>query len=617
MSQPGQQPQLVQNQVPQNQQVTPSSPVTNGMPNGLPPNANNLQRPLSASLYVGDLDPEVGESLLFDIFKQVGPVVSIRVCRDAVTRRSLGYAYVNFHNIVDAERALDTLNYSTIKNQPCRIMWSHRDPSIRKSGDANVFIKNLDKQIDNKALYDTFSTFGNILSCKVVTDETGGSKGYGFVHYETKEAAEDAINSINGMCLNDKIVYVGHFIPKKDRKPVDPDETFTNIYVKNVPENMDENEIYEMFSAFGKITSHHLSKDDMGKSKGFGFINYENHEEALAAVNEMHEKVVGQDGFEKTLYVARAQKKAERKAALMEKYKKLREERISKWQGVNLYIKNLDDSVDEEQLRNAFIEFGNITSVKIMCDEKGNSRGFGFVCFSKPEEATKAVTEMNTKMLANKPLYVALAQRKEVRRAQLEQQHAQRQQNLRLQQNAGIGMTPMYPGTQLFYPQPPAQATTRQGPYVGYQQMVPRGPWRQNPTRGGPPFQGSMPNFVLSLNQRQQRQNNPRNPSGRGGGRGGFKMSNVTRNPNQMNVLMPGEANVANQGNQMDNLTRRLANARVDERKQILGDQLYPLIAQQTENPEKITGMILESTADTSDLLHLLEDPIALHEKNQ
>lgn len=158
-----------------------------------------------ASLYVGDLHSDVTKPMLYEKFSPAGPVLSIRVCRDMITRRSLGYAYVNFQQPADAERALDTMNFDVINEKPIRIMWWQSDPSLRKSGVGNVFIKNLDKSIDNKALYDTFSAFGNILSCKVVCDENG-SKGYAFVHFETQEAADKAIEKMNGMLLNDRKV---------------------------------------------------------------------------------------------------------------------------------------------------------------------------------------------------------------------------------------------------------------------------------------------------------------------------------------------------------------------------------------------------------------------------
>jgi len=398
----------------------------------------------SASLYVGDLHNDVTETQLFEVFKEIGPVVSIRVCRDAVTRRSLGYAYVNFHNIADAERALDLLNFKEFKGKPCRIMWSQRDPSLRKSGAGNIFIKNLDKSIDNKTLYDTFSVFGNILSCKVATDESASSKGYGFVHFEKEEEADLAIKMVNEKLLNGKKCYVAKFIPNKTRIR-ENEPKWTNIYVKNLAKTVEEQRLKDLFLAFGDITSIYLAIDESKSSKGFGFINYKIHENARQAVEEMNGKEI--DGEQ--IYVGRAQKKAEREKELKQMFEKIKRERMSKYQGVNLYVKNLDDTIDDVRLREEFAHCGTITSAKVMRDENtGQSKGFGFVCFSTPDEATKAVTEMNGKMLVNKPIYVALAQRKEQRRAQLEAQHAQRANSIRMTQGlAGPPMpgAPMYP----------------------------------------------------------------------------------------------------------------------------------------------------------------------------
>lgn len=452
-----------------NTNIPPSDPSADAdsiqTPSSAAPGGSN--QPHSASLYVGELDPSVTEAMLFELFSSIGQVASIRVCRDAVTRRSLGYAYVNYNNTADGERALEDLNYTLIKGRPCRIMWSQRDPALRKTGQGNVFIKNLDTAIDNKALHDTFAAFGNILSCKVAQDEFGNSKGYGFVHYETAEAATNAIKHVNGMLLNEKKVFVGHHIAKKDRqsKFEEMKANFTNIYVKNIESEVTDDEFRELFERYGDITSASIARDESGKNRGFGFVNYIHHEDAARAVDELNDKEFkGQE-----LYVGRAQKKHEREEELRKQYEAARVEKASKYQGVNLYVKNLHDDIDDEKLREVFGKYGTITSAKVMRDsmtesetpdpekekenkqepakeseeeeqdegeeestekketkksEKkvlGKSKGFGFVCFSNPDEASKAVTEMNQTMVNNKPLYVALAQRKDVRKSQVRQ----------------------------------------------------------------------------------------------------------------------------------------------------------------------------------------------------
>lgn len=450
----------------------------------------------SASLYVGDLHPEVTESVLFEMFNRVGPVASIRVCRDSVTRRSLGYAYVNFHNVQDAERALDTMNFTDINNRPCRIMWSQRDPSLRKTGLGNIFVRNLAPSVDNKGLYDTFSVFGNILSCKVATDEAGKSKGYGYVHFETGEAAQDAIQKFDGMIIDDVEVKVIPFVRKQDRTT---QNVWTNVYIKQFPLSWDEAKIHDLFAPFGEILSVHIARDEVGKSRGFGFVNLANHEVASKAVAELNNKTFEVDGTSYTLYATRAQKKAERVRELKAKQDTFNIERISKSQGKNLYVKNVSDTLTDEMFREAFAPFGKITSAKIMREknEAATSKGFGFVCFENQEDANKAVLEMNNRSLAGKPLYVTFYQKKDQRRAQFSATYAP--QSMRFP--AGPGGVPMpfmnmyVQGQQGFPGQQPRGMPYQFNPNVpggarGPAGNAPRGAFNQ---RGGPNYFPQVP----------------------------------------------------------------------------------------------------------------------------
>ncbi|XP_054737163.1 polyadenylate-binding protein [Anastrepha obliqua] len=187
--------------------------------------------------------------------------------------------------------------------------------SSSSADSGKIYIKNLERSIDNKAVYDTFSVFGNILNCNVAKDEDGNSRGYGFVHFDSEEAARTAIEKVNGMLCNNQKVHVVKFIPRRDREQEKASQ-FRNLYVKNLNEDFTDQHLHEMFEPYGRITSHKVMLDEEGRSRRFGFVAFESPQSALAAVIGLNGKQLGDNKF---LYVARALNKVERQQEINRK----------------------------------------------------------------------------------------------------------------------------------------------------------------------------------------------------------------------------------------------------------------------------------------------------------
>ncbi|KAJ9670668.1 hypothetical protein PVL29_026920 [Vitis rotundifolia] len=438
------------------------------------------------------------------------------------------------------------------------------------------------------------------------------------------------------MLLNDKQVYVGPFVRKQERESATNKTKFNNVYVKNLLESTTDEDLKNIFGEYGPITSAVVMQDGDGKSKCFGFVNFENADDAARSVEALN----GKKFDDKEWYVGKAQKKTEREVELKGRFEQSLKEAVDKFQGLNLYVKNLDDSIADDKLRELFSEFGTITSCKVMRDPNGISRGSGFVAFSTAEEASRALADMNGKMVASKPLYVALAQRKEDRRARLQAQFSQ-MRPAAMAPSVGPRMS-MYPpgapglGQQLFYGQGPPAIIPPQ-PGFGYQhQLVP----------GMRPGAAPMPNFFVPMVQPGQPN---QRPGGRRSGTGPVQQTQqplplmqqqmlprgrVYRYPpgrNMADVPIPGVPGgmlsapydmagmpfrdaAASQPMPIGALATALANAPPDQQRTLLGENLYPLVDQlEHEMAAKVTGMLLEM--DQTEVLHLLESPEALKAK--
>lgn len=175
------------------------------------------ERNQEATIYVGNLDPKIDEEILWELMVQCGPVANIHLPRDKITNTHLGYGFVEFKNEDDADYTIKIMNMIRLFGKPIRCNKSSQDKKTSEVG-ANLFVGNLEPEVDEKMLYETFSAFGVLLFAKVMRDpDTGTSRGFGFISYDTFEASDAALAGMNGQFLCNRPISVSYAYKKETK----------------------------------------------------------------------------------------------------------------------------------------------------------------------------------------------------------------------------------------------------------------------------------------------------------------------------------------------------------------------------------------------------------------
>lgn len=296
------------------------------------PNVDNI-------LFVADLPEEACEEDLASFFKSYNFSFS-KVVHNAMRT----HAFVTFNTGDDANRARKELNgvkmsakYATNKVlKPVRLCkYETKVGQSEFDTKTNLLVKNISKDLSAHGFFNMFRVFGDIRSCKLVVDFLGNSKGYGYVSFYRVEDSEKAKVGLNDREIAGKPIKV-NFLEHGRRV----EKRRNNIYVKHIPkENFNDSDLRKLFEVFGEIKSSVVLLDSEGNSKGFGFVCFENPEEAEKAFKEMQNKSIWNEI--PPIYVNFAMKKGER----LELLQKKREENFKNSQKMTLFTKIKDENL--------------------------------------------------------------------------------------------------------------------------------------------------------------------------------------------------------------------------------------------------------------------------------
>lgn len=347
------------------------------------------------TLYVGNLNPLMGDEDLYNEFYIFPNMVSCRIMKNAYTKESRCFGFVTFGDLASAQRAQKETNAKEVMKRELRVHFKKNTKNLNR--DANFIVKNIAKNITSKQLNEECAKFGDIVSCFVRRDEDNDhptSLGYGYVQFEKAEDGNRFLNEFNGRELNGQKVSLEKFVPQTVRTQNEPQ----NVYIKSFPESWTKEKVQDFvdaeFSKFGEISSKGVFKYDKLNSF-YAFVAYKEPKSGAEAIKAMNDKEV--DGAK--LYVSPAMSKSKRKFIL-------KKERANNNQPTNLYVRSIKLGVTPEAFKAAFEKYGKVTSVCLR-EWKPQTRPtdptavptlptpqplqFGFINFQTPEQAQEAL----------------------------------------------------------------------------------------------------------------------------------------------------------------------------------------------------------------------------------
>jgi len=320
---------------------------------------------------------------------------------------------------------------------------------MQEEGDrkTNLIVNYLPQTMTQEEIRSLFSSIGEVESCKLIRDKvTGQSLGYGFVNYHRIEDASKAIQTLNGLRLQNKTIKVSYARPSSEAIKG------ANLYVSGLPKHMTQPDLERLFSSCGNIITSRILCDNItgvnkgdgcvpGLSKGVGFIRFDQRIEAERAIQKLNGTIP--EGATEPITVKFANNpsnnakaipplaaylapQAARRAlgaalhpASRFRYSPLAGDLLAggsllsgmaatNGSGWCIFVYNLAPETEENILWQLFGPFGAVQNVKVIRDLQTNKcKGFGFVTMTNYEEALVAIQSLNGYTLGNRVLQVS------------------------------------------------------------------------------------------------------------------------------------------------------------------------------------------------------------------